>query len=120
MGGIARHGLTLAVSTTFGQQFPWGTLLVNIIGSMAIGLFATLTGPEGRLFVPGEWRQFFMVGICGGFTTFSSFSLQTLTLALGGEWPEAILNIVLSLVLCLLGVWGGHVLAQWINVLKGA
>ena len=80
------------------------------------GLFlATLTGPEGRVFVPGEWRQFFMIGICGGYTTFSSFSLQTLTLAQDGEWEWAGLNIGLSVILCLLGVWLGHAAALVIN-----
>jgi CrcB protein len=59
--------------------------------------------------VPGQWRQFFMIGVCGGYTTFSSFSLQTLNLAQDGEWLAAGLNIGLSVGLCLLGVWLGHV-----------
>ena len=89
--------------------------MINVTGSFAIGLFATLTGPDGRVFVPGEWRQFFMIGICGGYTTFSSFSLQTLTLAQDGEWFWAGLNIGLSLVLCLFGVWLGHAGAMLLN-----
>ena len=91
-GYAARH---------FGETFPWGTLLVNVIGSFAIGFFATLTGPDGRWLVPGRWREFFMIGICGGYTTFSSFSLQTLSLAEEGEWLRAGGNILGSVALCL-------------------
>lgn len=115
MGGTLRFWLSALVANWVGQTFPWGTLVINITGSLAIGFFATLTGPDGRVFVPGEWRQFFMIGICGGYTTFSSFSLQTLTLAQDGEWEWAGLNIVLSVVLCLFGVWLGHTGALIIN-----
>ncbi len=115
IGGTLRFWLSGLIANWVGQTFPWGTLVINVTGSMAIGFFATLTGPQGRLFVPGEWRQFFMIGICGGYTTFSSFSLQTLTLAQDGEWEWAGLNIGLSVVLCLLGVWLGHAGALIIN-----
>jgi len=87
------------------------TIIVNVTGSFVIGFFATLTGPDGRLLVSSTVRQFVMIGICGGYTTFSSFSLQTLTLAQDGEWLWAGANIVLSVVLCLLVVWLGHVAA---------
>jgi fluoride exporter len=116
IGGTLRFWLSGVIANWVGQTFPWGTLVINVTGSFAIGLFAALTGPEGRFFVPGEWRQFFMIGICGGYTTFSSFSLQTLTLARDGDWFWAGLNIALSVVLCLLGVWlgsaGGMVLNE--------
>jgi len=115
LGGTLRYWLSGLVAEWAGETFPWGTLLINVTGSLAIGLFATLTAPDGRVFVPGEWRQFFMVGICGGYTTFSSFSLQTLTLAQDGEWLWVGLNIVLSVGLCLLGVWLGHVGALALN-----
>jgi CrcB protein len=69
---------------------------------------------------PASFRQFFMLGICGGYTTFSSFSLQTLSLAEDGEWFKAGGNAVLSLVLCLVGVWLGHVLALELNTMKGS
>jgi CrcB protein len=115
LGSIARFVFSSLIARQFGETFPWGTLLVNISGSFVIGLFATLTNPEGRWLVPGLWRQFFMVGICGGYTTFSSFSLQTLALAEDGQWFKAGANAVLSLVLCLLGVWLGHILALIIN-----
>jgi len=103
----------------WGQTFPWGTLLVNISGSFVIGFFATLTGPEGRVMVAPSGRQFFMIGICGGYTTFSSFSLQTLDLMRAGDWLKAGVNSVASLVLCLIAVWLGHVLAATINSAKG-
>jgi CrcB protein len=86
-----------------GHTFPWGTLVVNVTGSFLIGVFATLTGPEGRWVAPLMLRQFFMLGICGGYTTFSSFSLQTLQLMQEGQWLRATANTVLSLVLCLAG-----------------
>ena len=119
LGGLARWGLSGLVAERFGQTFPWGTLVVNVSGSFLIGLFATLTGPEGRLFAPAGLRTFFMLGLCGGYTTFSSFSLQTLNLAEDGEWFRAGANVVLSVVLCLAGVWLGHALAQAVNALKG-
>jgi CrcB protein len=117
LGSLARFLISGAVANTFGQRFPWGTLLVNISGSFLIGLFATVTSSDGRWLVSRSFREFFMLGVCGGYTTFSSFSLQTLNLADDGEWFLAGANCVLSLVLCLLGVWLGHVLG--LNFNKG-
>src|SRR4051794_12791973 len=110
LGSLARWGVALAFAGKSFGTFPWGTLIVNVTGSFLIGLFATLTGPEGRWLAPVTFRQFFMIGICGGYTTFSTFSLQTLQLADDGEWTKAAANSVLSLVLCLAGVWMGHAL----------
>ena len=101
------------------QTFPWATLIVNVTGSFIIGFFATLTGPDGRVFVGTEGRQFVMTGICGGYTTFSSFSLQTLNLVRDGEMVLAGSNIGLSFLLCLLSVWAGHIAASALNQLKG-
>ena len=118
LGSLARWGASGLVANKFGETFPWGTLIVNVSGSFVIGLFATATGPEGRWLAPVTFRQFFMVGICGGYTTFSSFSLQTLYLMNDGEWLYAGGNVAISVVACLLAVWAGHVLALSINGMR--
>ena len=115
LGGIARYWCSGVAARLIGETFPWGTLIVNVVGSLIIGFFATLTGPDGRLFVGSTARQFVMVGFCGGYTTFSSFSIQTLNLMNDGEWLYAGFNIVASVVLCLLAVWLGHIAAVSIN-----
>jgi CrcB protein len=115
MGGVARYVCGGLAARYVGDTFPWGTLLVNMAGSAIIGFFATLTAPEGRLLVSPTVRQFVMVGLCGGFTTFSSFSLETLNLARDGQWPRAAANVTVSVLLCLLGVWLGHLAAASLN-----
>ena len=96
------------IATRFGQTFPLGTLVVNVTGSFVIGLFAALSEAEGRWLVNPSFRQFFMIGVCGGYTTFSSFSLQTLALAREGEWFYAVTNSIASFALCLFAVWLGY------------
>jgi CrcB protein len=118
IGTTGRYLLSGVVARTVGETFPWGTLIINVTGSFVIGFFATLTGPDGRWFVSTAGRQFVMTGICGGYTTFSSFSLQTLNLMHDGEWLYAGSNIVGSVVLCLVAVWLGHLLALSINAMK--
>jgi fluoride exporter len=118
LGTTARYWLSGLVAQTIGETFPWGTLLINVTGSFVIGFFGALTGPDGRLFVGSTARQFVMIGICGGYTTFSSFSLQTLNLANDGEWLRAGANIGFSVVFCLIAVWIGVALAGLINAMK--
>jgi CrcB protein len=120
LGSMARYGCSSLAAGWFGETFPWGTLIINVVGSLVIGFFAALTGPDGRLLVAPDARQFVMVGICGGYTTFSSFSLQTLNLARAGDLLGAGGNIVGSVVLCLVAVWLGHVGASALNQSAGA
>lgn len=115
LGGVARYWCYGAAARLGAELFPWGTLFVNVAGSALIGFFAALTGAEGRLLVRPEIRMFTMAGFCGGFTTFSTFSLETLRLLQEREWFYAALNIAGSLLLCLLGVWTGHHLAELFN-----
>ena len=112
LGGAARYGVGLWAARLWGPDFPWGTILINVVGSFIISFFGGLTGPGGPLPADPALRIFVMVGICGGFTTFSSFSLQTLELARGEAWGAAAANIVLSVVLCLVSVTLGHLLAS--------
>jgi CrcB protein len=112
IGSMARLWLSVQVGLLTGLGFPWGTILVNIVGSLVIGFVATLTGPNGRVVVPIDAQAFVMVGLCGGFTTFSAFSLQTLELARDGRLLHAGANILLSVVLCLTAVALGHWLAM--------
>jgi fluoride exporter len=118
IGTSGRYWLSGVAARTFGETFPWGTLIINITGSFVIGFLFTLTGPDGRLYVGSNIRQFVLVGICGGYTTFSSFSLQTLNLMNDGEWFKAGANVGLSVMLCLIAVWAGALLAGTVNGLK--
>ncbi len=118
LGGVARYWCSGVAARLIGETFPWGTLIVNVVGSFIIGFFAAITGPDGRWLVGTTGRQFVMVGFCGGYTTFSSFSLQTLNLMHDGEWSLVGLNISASVVLCLLAVWLGHLAATNLNTLK--
>lgn len=114
LGSFARYALSLLMLPV-SRELPWGTIGINIAGSFLIGFFGTLTLAQGRFPVSENWRLFVMVGICGGFTTFSSFSLQTLDLLRGGAMFRAGLNIVLSVALCVAAVAMGHFLAAALN-----
>jgi CrcB protein len=118
LGGMGRYWCSVVVTRWLGETFPWGTILVNILGCFIIGFFATLTGPDGRILVGTTARQFVMIGICGGYTTFSAFSLQTLYLMNDGEWLYAGGNIAISVVACMVAVWAGHALALSLNAMR--
>lgn len=115
IGGVMRYWCSGAVARMAGETFPLGTLFVNVTGSFLIMLVAELTGPEGRLLMGSAQRQFIMTGVLGGFTTFSSWSLQTLSLMQDGQWLHAAANVVLSVVLCLIGAWAGYAVGVLIN-----
>jgi CrcB protein len=120
LGSVARYGIGDVVSHKFGETFPWGTLVVNLTGSIVIGFFGALTGAEGRLSPESRVfaTQLFMTGICGGYTTFSSFSLQTLNLLRNGQWLYASGNVLFSVLLCMIGVWLGFAAGSTLNSMK--
>jgi CrcB protein len=118
LGGAGRYMVAVWLAQGAGEGFPWGTLLVNVLGSFLIGLIADLTLGSGRELLGPVSRQFIMVGILGGFTTFSTFSLQTLELMRAGQGLAAMANSAATLTLCLVAVYGGHLCANWLNALR--
>jgi fluoride exporter len=112
LGSAARFWLTALMASLTGPRFPWGTLLINVLGSCVIGLVAGLTLVPERVAWHPDLRIFLMTGVCGGFTTFSAFSLQTLELVQAGETGAAAFYAVASVLLCLLFTWAGFVLAR--------
>jgi fluoride exporter len=120
LGGMARYWIASTIAHRWGESFPWGTLVVNTSGSFLIGFLALLLAADGRPFLSATGRQFLLVGILGGFTTFSTFSFQTLSLLRAGEWWRASGNAVGSLVLCLLAVWLGALAAHSVHVVRSS
>lgn len=112
VGSVGRFWLNGVISNRLGETFPWGTLAINVTGSFLIGMVAAVASPEGRM--DSQTRAFatqlVMIGVCGGYTTFSSFSLQTLNLLRDREWLYAGGNVILSVLLCMIGVWLGYLL----------
>ena len=115
VGAVARFLVSVLSVSEFGDRFPWGTLFVNVTGSFAIGFYAALTGPDGRLFASPRQRQFVMVGICGGYTTFSAFSLETLRFVQSGKVQTAFIYLLVSAVTWIASVWIGHAWAARLN-----
>ena len=121
LGSMLRFGVGTLIDSNVqktGYIFPWGTIIVNITGCFVIGFVFTISTGEGRLLLSPLTRNFITIGILGGYTTFSSFSWQTLTLAQSGQMWGAAANVLLSVVLCLIGVWLGALLAAWLNQLR--
>ncbi|MDB6168615.1 MAG: crcB [Verrucomicrobia bacterium] len=115
LGSVTRFWLSEMISARMDSPFPWGTLVVNLTGCFAIGLLAFYSGPGGRHFTSQEGRFLLLTGFCGGYTTFSAFSLQTLTLLRSGDTGRAAAYVVVSVALCLLGTWLGYRLGSgWI------
>jgi CrcB protein len=121
LGSVSRYWLSGLVASRFGETFPWGTLTVNVTGSFVIGLIGAVAVPEGRLDSQSRAfaTQFLMYGICGGYTTFSSFSLATLKHLQERQWLYAGGNIILSVALCMIAVWLGWMLGSMVNSMKG-
>ncbi|MGH8020643.1 MAG: fluoride efflux transporter CrcB [Opitutaceae bacterium] len=113
-GGAARHLVAGMIGSRLGETFPWGTVVVNVLGSCAIGVLAAFSDSP-RVALSLEARQFLMAGVLGGFTTFSSFSLQTLRLMQEGDWTRAMGNVVVSVVVCLAAVAAGYRLARLVG-----
>ncbi|ATR22418.1 CrcB family protein [Roseomonas mucosa] len=114
LGTLARYAVSV-LALPISRDLPWGTILINVAGSFVIGFFGTLTLAHGRFPVSENIRLFVMIGLCGGFTTFSSFSLQTLDLLRSGAVLRASINIVASLLLCIGAVAVGHTIAAHVN-----
>ncbi len=113
-GTLARYAVSV-LALPISERLPWGTILINISGSFVIGFFGTLTLAHGRFPASENVRLFVMIGLCGGYTTFSSFSLQTLDLLRGGAVVRAGVNIAASVVLCVGAVAVGHLIAARVN-----
>jgi CrcB protein len=121
LGSMLRFGVGSLIDTAVqktGYIFPWGTIVVNITGCFVIGFVFTISTSEGRMMLSPLTRNFITIGILGGYTTFSSFSWQTLSLAQDGQWWSAAANVLLSVVLCLVGVWLGAMFAGSLNQMR--
>lgn len=115
LGTLARHTVSV-LTAPYSRAMPWGTILaINTVGSFIIAFFGTLTLADGRFAASENMRLFVMVGLCGGYTTFSSFSLQTLELMRGGAWGRAMLTVALSVILCVGAASVGHLVASYLN-----
>ncbi len=110
-GSLLRYWATLGAARVGWVGFPWSTIAINVVGSFVLGWFATAAMPGGASPASHEARLLVMTGLCGGFTTFSAFSLQTLDLLRAGDWTGAAANVLFSVVLCLAGVALGHWMA---------
>jgi CrcB protein len=115
LGGMGRHWCNGLMARLAGVSFPWGTITINILGSFVIGFAATVMSGNGRWPTSVTAQHFVMVGLCGGFTTFSAFSLQTLALIQGNQWGAAAANVLISVVVCMVAVWLGYTAGMALN-----
>lgn len=115
LGTLARYVVSV-LALPISRDLPWGTILINVTGSFAIGLFGTLTLAQGRYPASETLRLFVMIGLCGGYTTFSSFSLQTLDLMRNGAMVRAGVNIAASVALCVAATAAGHAIAAHLKI----
>lgn len=113
IGGALRYGLSSYVNKSQSTIFPTGTLLVNVLGSFALGIIMFYLSEKE--FIGNEFRLFLSVGLCGGFTTFSTFSYETLMLFRDSEFGLAIYNVLLNVVLCLVGIYLAYLISKLIG-----
>ena len=109
-GALMRYWMSNGIYAILGRGFPYGTLTVNVVGSLLMG-FCYVFMIE-RMDVSAEWRAALMIGLLGAFTTFSTFSIETLNLLESGEQLKAALNILLSVTLCIIGCWVGMIVGR--------
>jgi CrcB protein len=119
LGSMGRYWVFNLISQRYGTEFPLGTLVINVTGSFVIGVFFALYQPGGHFEGSQPFRQLFMVGICGGYTTFSSFSLETLREIQKRQWLYAGGNVILSVTLCMIAVGLGYLAGGLLNLTKG-
>jgi len=112
LGAVLRFGMSSGIYRLLGRDFPYGTLAVNVLGSLLMGLCFILMIERNLLSL--EWRSVIMIGFLGAFTTFSTFSMETLSLLESGELTRALLNILLSVTLCLAATWVGLTIGRQI------
>jgi CrcB protein len=112
IGAVLRYGASLGVYSFMGRGFPYGTLFVNVTGSLLMGLLGVLM--LERFSIGPEWRAAVLVGVLGSFTTFSTFSIETLNLLEQGDVVPAVTNILLSVLVCLVAVWFGVLIGRQI------
>lgn len=113
LGALMRYWMSAAVYAWLGRGFPWGTLAVNVLGSLLMGLLYILM--IERLAVGAEWRSFWLIGLLGAFTTFSTFSVETLNLLQQADYFKAGMNMLVSVLACVIAAWLGMVLARQIG-----
>ncbi len=111
IGGCLRFALGRTLVTS-DAGLPWSTILINVLGSFVIGAFGTLTAAGSRYEAPEHLRIFVMIGICGGFTTFSAFTLENFEMLRAGSWGRALANVLLSVTLSLVAVAAGYLAAH--------
>lgn len=112
VGAVLRYGASVSIYSLLGRGFPYGTLFVNVSGSLLMGLLSVIM--LERFDLGPEWRAAVLVGVLGSFTTFSTFSIETLNLLEQGELWRAMANIVLSVLVCLTAVWLGVLIGRQI------